>query len=163
MIKPNKPQNRQNQKSHLSPPDHQAIKKICYLLPFHLVWIQVTRFFSGINILSTKKAGKDSLELLNATVCTGTKLPTSLFCGLNSSKGIKWCSVCFWGQSCKDLLKVIKYTAQGCIVLKTLWRRKVDLMKRRNHTFPLVIYFVLQTAEEMHLLQWKGSKLWLVF
>lgn len=54
-------------------------------------------------------------------------------------------------------MNVIKYTVQGYVILKTLWRRKVVLMKKKKSHFSLTIYYVLQTAEEMHLPQQKGS------
>lgn len=35
----------------------------------------------------------------------------------------------------KDLMKVIKYAVQGYVILKTLWRRKVILMKKKKSHF----------------------------
>lgn len=146
---------------HFTSP-HQITQQLRRSVSYYFSIYFNSRFFSRINnILSSKKAEKDSLGLLYAIVCTETKLPTSLFC-LNSSKGIKCYNFCFWVQSCKDLLKIIKYTVQECVIVKTL-EEKSSFDERRNYTFLLAIYFVLWTAEDMYLLQRKGTKLWLVF
>lgn len=43
----------------------------------------------------------------------------------------------FKAKVAKIYLKVIKYTGQGCVILKTLWRRNVVLIKKKKSHFSL--------------------------